>query len=176
MRRIVSTVLILALAVFVSPIPVVAYAPARSSFVQACAPGSPTGCLTGVAQDAAKNPLPQHTVRVRNVKTGEITNTTFSAADGNFSFSGITPGDYVVEIVNPVDGTVVAMSAPVSVAAGTTAAITVTASAAAGLVSAGGFSLLGMGTAASIGAITAASIAGLAIAVVATKDDGSPSR
>jgi branched-chain amino acid transport system permease protein len=177
MRRIVSTVLILALAAFVSPIPVVAYAPATSSFVQACAPGSTLGCVNGIAQDAAKSPLADHTVRIRNLANNEIVSTTQSATNGAFSFANMPPGNFVFEIVGPGIVGVIATSTSLTVAAGSTATITVTATALTGLAAAGGATgLAGLMTGTSLVVVTAAGVAGIAIAVAATKDDGSPSR
>ena len=164
MRRVISTVLVLAMAAFVSPIPVVV------------AQGQ-TGAVTGTAADASKNPLANHTVRIRNVATGQTTTTT-SAANGTFSFAGVTPGNYVIEIVNAA-GNVIGASSSVAVAAGATATVTVTATAvaAAAAAAAGGAGLAGVFTGTSLIVVTAAGVAGIAIAVTATQDDeASPSR
>jgi hypothetical protein len=166
MRRIVSTILIVALAAFVSPLPV-AFAQGQSG----------TGVVNGVAQDAAKNPLANHTVQLRNLATGQITSVTQSAADGAFNFAGVNPGNFVIEIVGPGNAGVIATSATVSVAAGATATITVTASALSAMAAAGGATgLAGLFTGTSLIVVTAAGVAAVTVAVVATQDDASPSR
>lgn len=163
MRRITSLVLAIAFAVVVSPAPLVV---AQTQ----------TGGVTGTAADPSKNPLANHTVRLRNVANGQITGSTTSAANGTFSFSGITPGNYVIEIVNSA-GNIVGTSSAVTVAAGTVATVTVTATAlGAGAAAAGGGGLAALFTGTSLVVIGAAAAVGLVIAVVATQDDASPSR
>lgn len=165
MRRVISLILVVVFAAFVTPMPLV------------IAQGQ-TGGVAGTAVDAAKNPLANHTVRVRNLSNGQITSTTTSAANGSFSAAGLPPGNYVIEIVAPgPGGTVVATSATVSVTAGTTATITITASALTALGAAGGVSgLAGLFTGTSLVVVTAAGVVGVVIAVQATQDDASPSR
>ena len=167
MRRLISLALIAAFVAFVSPAP------------GALAQGT-LGTVNGTAVDTTKNPLANHTVRIRNVQTRQITASTQSSGSGGFSFAGVTPGDYVIQIVAPGPaGTVIATSATVSVTAGATATITVTASALAGLAAAGGSGLAGLAglfTGTSLLVVTAAGIAGVVIAVEATQDEGSPSR
>ena len=163
MRRVISVFLVLAFAAFVSPIPVVV---AQSQ----------TGNVNGVAADASKNPLANHTVRLRNLANGQITSVTQSSATGGFSFTGITPGNFVIEIVNAA-GNVIATSSTIAVTAGTTAAITVTASAITSLAAGAGASgLAALFTGTSLVVVTAAGLAAVAIGVVATQDDASPSR
>src|SRR3954470_12294746 len=58
------------------------------------------GNITGAAKDAQKNSLANSTVRVRNATTGQITGTSTSDAAGNFSFTGLPPGNYIVEVVD----------------------------------------------------------------------------
>lgn len=163
MRRVISLAVALVLAAFVTPVPGV--------LAQAG-----TGGVTGTAADASKSPLANHTVRLRNVQTGQIASTTQSAANGSFSFAGVNPGNYVIEIVNAA-GDVIATSSTVGVVAGTTATITVTASAiTAAAAAAGGGGLAGLFTGTSLVVVTAAGVAGVVIAVQATQDDPSPSR
>lgn len=163
MRRIVSLVLVFVFAAFVSPIPVVV------------AQGG-TGGVNGVAADASKNPLANHTVRLRNLSNGQITSVTTSTANGSFSFAGVNPGNFVIEIVNSA-GQVIATSSTIAVTAGTTATVAVTASALTSLAAAGGASgLAALFSGTSLVVVTAAGLAAVAIGVVATKDDASPSR
>ena len=150
---------------------VVALGPAPLVFAQ-----GGTGAVNGVAADASKNPLANHTVRLRNLSNGQITSVTQSTANGSFSFAGINPGNFVIEIVNSA-GQVIATSSTVAVAAGTTAAITVTASALTSLAAGAGASgLAALFTGTSLVVVTAAGLAAVAIGVVATQDDASPSR
>lgn len=163
MHRVVSVVLILAFAVLVSPAPIV--------FAQ-----QGTGNVAGTAADAAKNPLANHTVRLRNLTTGEITSVTQSTANGGFSFAGINPGNYAIEIVNSA-GQVIGTSSTIAVAAGTTATVAVTASALSSLAAgAGAGGLAGLFSGTSLVVVTAAGVVAVGIAVAATQDDSSPSR
>lgn len=157
MRRITALALALAFAVVVSPAPLVV---AQDQ----------TGGVNGTAVDPSKNPLANHTVRIRNLSNGQIVSSTQSAANGSFSFAGINPGNYVIEIVAPGPaGPIVAMSATVSVTAGATATITVTASAiTAAAAAAGAGGLAGLFTGTSLVVVTAAGLAGVVIAVQAT--------
>ena len=128
------------------------------------------GALSGVAQSADKAPLQNFRVHVRNANTGELAGSTTSNQAGQFSFSALQPGNYVVEIVDAA-GKVVGLSPSVSVAAGSTVTVTVGATAAGALAAAsgGGLSLLGLGPLASVAVAGAASAAAVT-AVVATRD------
>src|SRR5439155_6717484 len=68
-------------------------------------PGA-TGTLTGTAQTSTGQTLPNFTVQVRNLKTGELVGTTTSNSAGSFSFTGLSPADYVVEVVNQAGASV----------------------------------------------------------------------
>ena len=128
------------------------------------------GAVNGVAQSADKAPLPNFRVHVRNANTGELTGSTTSNQAGQFSFSGLQPGNYVVEIVDAA-GKVVGLSPSLTVAAGSTVTVTVGATAAGALAAAsgGGLSLLGLGPLASVAVAGAASAAAVT-AVVATRE------
>lgn len=135
-----------------------------------------TGGVQGVARDAQQQALSNHTVQVRNVQTGQLVGSGTTNASGQFTFSGLTPGNYVIEIVNAA-GEIIGTTAPISVAAGTMATVAVTASAAGALAAAGGagFGIFGLGTAASAAIIGGVAV-GITAGVVAAKDDASPSR
>lgn len=128
------------------------------------------GAVSGVAQSADKAPLPNFRVHVRNANTGELSGSTMSNQAGQFSFSGLQPSNYVVEIVDAA-GKVVGLSPSLSVAAGSTVTVTVGATAAGALAAAsgGGLSLLGLGSLASVAVAGAASAAAVT-AVVATRE------
>jgi phage baseplate assembly protein gpV len=134
------------------------------------------GTLTGVAQGTDKAPLANYTVRIRRVDDGALAGSTTTNQAGEFTFTGLSQGNYVVEIVDAA-GRVVGMSPSLSVAAGSAVSVNVSASAAGALTAGGngGFSLFGLGPMASVtvlGAAGAIAVAG----VVATRDDASPSR
>ena len=87
-----------------------------------------TGVITGTVLGSAGQTLPNYTVRVRNIQTGRIVGTTKSDPAGRFSFPGLSPANYIVEVVNP-GGAIVGSSALVAVAAGTTDVVTISATA-----------------------------------------------
>ena len=127
-----------------------------------------TGTIEGTARDAQQQPLANYTVQLRNVQTGQLVSTGTTSQAGQFTFTSIPPGSYVVEIVNAA-GEIIGTTAPIAVAAGTVATVTVMASAAGAMAAAGGagFGIFGLGTAAS-----AALIGGVAVgttALIATR-------
>ena len=91
-----------------------------------------TGRISGTAKDAKGVNLANHTARLRNISTGQIAGETTTNASGQWSFAGLNPGQYVVEIVNPA-GLVVATTTPISLTVGAmvAAGVSITASAAA---------------------------------------------
>jgi Carboxypeptidase regulatory-like domain len=134
------------------------------------------GTLTGVARAADNAPLPNYTVRVRRADDGGLAATTTTNQAGEFTFTGLPQGSYIVEIADAA-GKVVGMSPAVAVAAGGSVSVTVGATAAGALTagSGGGVSLFGLGKLASVTVIGAAGAIAVA-AVVATREDASPSR
>src|SRR5438105_10440739 len=78
-----------------------------------------TASLSGTAKAANGQAMPNTTVQLRNVNTGELAGTTTSDAAGAFTFTGLPGGTYAVEVVS-VTGEIVGASAAVSVAAGAT--------------------------------------------------------
>ncbi len=141
-----------------------------------------TGALQGTAQSSTGQTLPNFTVQLRNIKTGQLAGSTSSNAGGAFSFGGLTPANYVVEIVNSA-GTIVGTSASVTVGAGMTVSVSVTASAAAAIAGSTAAAAAGAGLGASTGLSTAllittaaagAGVAGVVVAV--NKEDASPSK
>ncbi len=170
MRKTFAVVLMLVVAVAAIPARLLAA-------VKGGARDQQSGSLNGVAQGANKATLPNYTVQVRHAGTGQIAATTTSTQTGTFSFAGLQPGNYVVEIVD-MAGKVVGLSPSVAVGAGAAVSVTVTASAAGAIAGAagGGFGLLGLGTAASVAVIGAAGAATAIVAVQATNGTASPSR
>jgi hypothetical protein len=136
------------------------------SLLAAQAPAAP-GSITGTARSSNGQTLPNYTVRLRNLQTGELASTTTSNVVGSFSFTGLSPASYVVEVVN-ASGAIIGSSAPIVVTAGAAASITVTATAAAAAATGGGISTALIVTTAAI----AAGVTGVVIAV--SRDDASP--
>jgi Carboxypeptidase regulatory-like domain len=170
MRRVIAFGLVAAM---VAAVPFSALAAGRS------APRlqNQTGVLKGEAKDAKGQKLTNAKVRIRNSSTGEIASEVTTDATGGFTATGLAPATYVVEIVGE-NGTVIGLSPAITVAAGTTATVSVTATAigavtAAG-ATAGGVGLFGLGTAATVGIIGAAAT-GAIVGVRAAKKDASPS-
>ena len=100
--------------------------------------GERSGRISGVALDAQKKPLVNVTARLRNVDTGQLVGETKTNARGEYTFTDLNPGRYVVEIVND-KGDIIGTTAAVSLTVGamTATGVTVTATAAAGAIGAG---------------------------------------
>jgi hypothetical protein len=101
----------------------------------------PGGTIAGTALNANKVVLTGVRVQLRDAATGQLVGTTRSGPNGAFSFTGLNPGSFVVEIVN-ASGQVIGVSTSISLAAGgVISGVTVAASAAgalAGAAAAGG--------------------------------------
>jgi hypothetical protein len=70
--------------------------------------------ISGSISDRARVPLANVSVPLRNLDTGEIVGTVRTDRSGAFSFTGVSSGQYVVEVVG-VSGDLVAASTPVTV-------------------------------------------------------------
>jgi len=139
-------------------------------FVATAAYAQGTGSIAGNTMSGVK-------VQLRNVDSGQLVGSTQSAADGGFSFTGLNPGNYVVEIVDAA-GKVIGTSTSMSLAAGgVISGVTVAASAAgaaAGAAAAGGLGAFFTSTG---GILVLVGIgAGVTAGVVAATNDGSPSK
>jgi len=114
--------------------------------------------LSGTASDNAGGALANIDVQLRSVSTGRLVGTTKANAVGQFSFVGLTPGTYVVEVVNTA-GQIVGTSGSVVVSGGAAmTGVSVTASAATKVAGTPGF-FSSHATALILGA-TAAGVAG----------------
>lgn len=135
-----------------------------------------TGGVAGVAAGADKAPLANVTVQLRNAQTGQLLGSTTANSAGQFSFAAINPGNFVIEIVDAAGN--ILGTATVTVTAGvvTTVGVTATALGAAAVAAGAAGGLAGLLTGTSLLVISAATAAGLTVAVVATKDEASPSR
>ena len=139
-----------------------------------------TASVTGTATSSTGQVIPNVTVQLRNLATGQLAGTTTSNAGGAFSFAGLPAGSFSVEVVS-ASGQIIGTSAAISVAAGATiTGVTVTASAAllgaaAGVAAGAAAGTAGISTAVVIATVAAA--AGVAGAVaVASGGTASPSR
>ena len=126
-----------------------------------------TGALTGVARTTAGQPLADHSVRVRDVRTGDVVATSRTGANGAFLVAALEPGSYVVEIVD-LAGRIVGVSTIATVAEGRTATLTVTAAAS--------HPVGGMSGVAITAIVVAAALGVTAIIVAVTGDEASPSQ
>lgn len=134
-----------------------------------------TGTIQGEARDEQQKKLAGVRVQVRGLN-GQLVATGTTNAAGEFSFAGLNPGSYTIELVDAA-GNIVGTSAAITVTAGATATVTVTATAAGAIAAAGGggMRLFGLGhlaTVVVIGAAGALVVAG----IVASRNDASPSR
>jgi len=129
--------------------------------------------LSGTASDGTGRILSNAVVQLRNASSGQLAGTATTNAAGSFSFTGLNPGTYVVEVTNAA-GQIVGTSGMVVVGAG--AAVTgvgVTASVAKAVATHVGF--LGPHTLPIV--VGVASAAGVAGAIeAATGGDASPSQ
>ncbi|MEP6917376.1 MAG: carboxypeptidase-like regulatory domain-containing protein [Acidobacteriota bacterium] len=135
----------------------------------------PTGALTGTAMDASQRALPGAHVQVRD-RRGALVATGTTNGSGGFSFAGLAPGSYTIEIVSAA-GDIVGTSAAVTLLAGATAVVPVTAAAAGAIAAAsgGGLSLFGLGTIGTVALVGGAATAAI-VGYQVTKGDVSPSR
>jgi hypothetical protein len=153
-------VLIVALSLPLSPLAVMGVAQTES------------GSVAGSATSSTGQVLANVTVQLRDLSTGTVSGTTRSSSTGSFSFAAVTPGNYVVEVLNAA-GQVVGTSASISVAAG--GAVTgVAVSATAETVTAEAAGTTSIRT---IVAVTSAAAAAGVLGIVAVgQGDASPSR
>jgi len=131
-----------------------------------------TASVAGTARSAAGQAMANSTVQLRNLMTGQLAGTTTSSASGAFTFAGLPPGRYAVEVLNATNQ-IIGTSAALDVAAG--AAISGVGVAAGAAGAAGGGAGGGLSTGVIIGITAAAIGAGVGIYAVA-RDDASPSR
>jgi uncharacterized protein (DUF2141 family) len=139
--------------------------------------GQGTGQISGTARNAQDQILSGVKVQLRNIDSGQLVATTKSAANGAFEFTGLNPGNYVVEIVDD-DGKIIGATATMALAAGgVMSGVTVAASAAgamAGAAAAGGMGAFFSSTA---GILLLVGVGvGVTAGVIAATNDASPSR
>ena len=138
-----------------------------------------TGKIEGIARDQNQQPLAGVTVQCRNTATGQIVGTQQTSSAGAFSFTGLLPGTYVVELVDR-DGKIIGVSSALTLSAPNTMTllgviVTATAQGSVGPVVVGGFGAWLTSTTGLLvlGGLGAATIVGV---IIATKGDASPSK
>ena len=95
---------------------------AGSALRVAGAPAAARGSsITGNAWTADNTPIPHARLRLRNVDSGKINGVAQANESGQFTFSNIEPGIYLVELVND-RAAVLAVSHVFNIAAGETVA------------------------------------------------------
>lgn len=135
------------------------------------------GQISGAAKNQGGQPLANHTVRLRNVGSGQIAGTATTSAGGQFTFTNLAAGNYVIEVVDAA-GQVVATSTTLTLSAATMTltGVAVTASAA-GVAAAAGAAAGGSFFTSTAGIVLLVAAGGGAVAaVVATRGDESPKK
>jgi hypothetical protein len=160
-RKIASIGLVLAALV---PLPVYAAVPNRAA--QVTQPAG-TASLAGTATGDTGQVLAKHTVQLRNLDTGLVVATTTSDEKGEFSFTGVQAGAFVVEVVNSA-GVVIATTGTIAVTAGATITGITLSTAAKVALSLGGGGLFG--TTATV-LLTTATAIGITGAIIASGGD-----
>ena len=169
MKKLLASTLCLALALSAAPVHLIA---AGRAIAQT------NGAISGTASVDGK-PLGDVTVRLRNVDNGTVAGETKANAQGQFSFSNLPPGNYVVETVAP-NGTILGTSTAIALTAAAMVVTGVTVSTSAALLSGAGIAAGGaaLGTGLSTTAIvligTGVTLGTAGIIVAA--NDASPSR
>ena len=132
------------------------------------------GSIAGIATDAEGSPAANHTVRLRNADTGALEGEVTSNAQGEYEFTNIPEGNYVVEVVD-VAGNIVGTSSTIALAAGA-AVVGVAIASSAGVAAAAAAAGAGAFFASTAGIVTAAAVAGgVTVGAIAAKDPASPS-
>ena len=132
--------------------------------------GQTNGLISGVASVDGK-PLANIAVRLRSIESGQLVGNTTANATGQFSFAGLQPGNFVVEMVS-ANGTIVGTSATVTLTSAAMAATGLSVAASATALAAAG----GIGLSATVIAVSAVGATLGTTAVVVTANDASPSR
>jgi hypothetical protein len=114
----------------------VAFAFALNTIPAPIAVAQEMATLSGTAQNSSGRALARYTVQVRDAVSGDVVGSTLSNSAGSFTFTGLPPASYIVEVVDAA-GQVVGTSAVTTVTAGANVAVAVQAAAIAGAT--GGF-------------------------------------
>jgi hypothetical protein len=136
---------------------------------------SSLGRISGIATTVSGAQFAGQIARLRSLDVGQVADATTTTAAGNFSFSGVRAGTYIVELMS--DGHVAGMSAPVILSPRNMTIEGVTAIAAPPAAQAQAGALAGSFWGSTIGIITAVAIvAAVVTTVVVVRSNASPSR
>jgi hypothetical protein len=152
MKKLIASALVLALAVVAAPINLIAAGRALQGG---------KGQISGVATLEGK-PIPNVKVQLRNVDSGQLVGNTNANGAGEFSFTGLPEGNYVVETVSS-NGIILGRSA-VAITAATLVVANLSIGASAAAVAAAGGSAAVLGGTAAIAAAGAGLGTGVLIA------------
>lgn len=130
--------------------------------------GQINGVISGIASIDGK-PLPNITVRLRDIGTGELVSTSNATATGEFVFTDLAPAEYVVELV-AANGAILGTSVTVVLSPASMVATNLTVAASAAAAGAA------FGLSATVAAVTAVAATLGTTAVVVVANDASPSR
>jgi hypothetical protein len=136
------------------------------------------GSISGTASAQGGAPLGNMTAQLRNLGTKQLVGTTTTTAQGAFSFAGLNPGQYMVEIVNS-QGAIVGTTSAISLSPGAMVASGVAVTATAGAIAGGAAAAGGLGSffGTTAGIVTAvAVVGGVTAGVIAAQGSASPSR
>jgi hypothetical protein len=140
--------------------------------------GQGTGKISGTARNAQGQVLPNVKVQLRNIDTGQLVATSRAGADGAFEFTGLNPGNYVVEVVDD-SGRIIGLSPSTALAAGGAVTNLVVAASAAGTLAGAVATAGGVGgfftTTGGIFLLTGLA-AGVTAGIIAANQEASPSR
>lgn len=183
MKKLLASALCVALSLTLAPINLIA---AGRVIAQT------NGAISGLASVDGK-PLANVSVRLRNVDTGQLVGNTTANAQGQFSFTGLGPGNFIVETV-AANGTILGTSTAIALTTAAMVATNITvgtsaaalaaaggvgaaaAGAGAGAAAAAGGVAAGVGLSTTVIVVTAVGIGlGVTGAIVAINDDASPS-
>jgi hypothetical protein len=103
------------------PGPVVSGGPSPTSVVPRLLPGTKTNVFSsiqGTALNSTNGAMPNTLMRLRDARFGRIVDTVTTDKSGLFTFRGIDPGSYVVEMMGPANEAVVAATPIINVGSG----------------------------------------------------------
>ena len=134
---------------------------------------APSGSVSGNATDQNDQPLAAYSVRLRNVDTGIVDATSSTNTAGEYAFTQIASGKYVVELLDR-DGYILALSAVVTIGEDRKDVAGLIVRAKPRYVAAGATGHKWFGTTAMV--LTAAAAAGVTAGVLVSRPDASPSK
>jgi hypothetical protein len=170
MKKLLASALCIALSISVAPVHLIA---AGRAIAQT------NGAISGTATVDGK-PLQNVTVRLRNVDNGTLAGETKADANGQFSFSGLGPGNYVVETV-AANGTILGTSTAIALTAAAMVVTGVSVGTSAAVMAGAGAAAAGAGAVGAGLSTTAIALIGTGVAlgtagIIVANNDSSPSR